>query len=292
MGKIKLVISMDWEGCDLHDSNLNAIAAFKRKYRCPFTHYLNAGYYTNPNTRNENVTEKIRNILGQDDEAGLHLHAPKHLVEAAGVGLKTAPTFSKHGDFNRGFEFGQEVMLHGYSKSELDALIGLSKSLLEDKGFAPIKSFRAGGWMCDEKIFDSLADYDFEVESSATVADFLEGSSWENDNLQRYISLIWDGITPNSAPYFVKRPKKELLEIPNNLGAIDYWKEQWLPSLADICRRNARETGAFVAVVNSHQETFKEHGPKLEALLDLFLSEGDDFEFVTNKEVLRSLKAA
>lgn len=296
MAKINLIISMDWEGCDLLDKNLSSIKDFKRRWRCPITHYLNAGYYTNPNTMSDQVTDKIKSAVFEEDEQGMHLHAPRHFVESAGVGLRSSPTFSKYGDYNNGAEFGQEVMLHGYTRPELDALIGHSKSVLETKGFHSPKSFRAGGWMCDDKMIDSLAEHEFEIESSATVAGFLEGSSWENDNLQRYISLIWDGITPESSPYFIQASptsKRSLLEIPNNLGAIDYWQESWIDELADRCVKNSKDKQEYLAVINSHQETFSEHVGKLSSFIEA-LSEksGCSIEFTTNKEVLRSLKSA
>lgn len=291
MGKVKLIISMDWEGCDLLERNLNAIKNFKKKYNCPLAHYLNAGYYTNPKTKGGRVTSAIKGALGSDDEQAMHLHAPRHFVQAAGVGVRAAPTFSKLGDYNSGHEFGQEVMLHGYDKAELDRLISYSKSVLEERGFSRIKAFRAGGWMCDEKMFDSLSENDFEVESSATVAGFLEGSSWENDNLQRYISLIWEGITPESSPYMVKGSKKDLLEIPNNLGAIDYWQPSWMAGLSERCLANSEQSD-YLAVVNSHQETFADHAAKLENLIDDLIRKGANLEFITNREVLNSWKSA
>ncbi|MCO4755121.1 MAG: hypothetical protein KC478_11610 [Bacteriovoracaceae bacterium] len=291
MVNIKLIISMDWEGCDLLDRNLDSIKEFKKKWNCPITHYLNAGYYTNPNTMMDQVTDKIHMTMQSDDEAGLHLHAPRHFVESAGVGLKNGPTFSKHGDYNSGQEFGQEVMLHGYSKPELDRLISHSKTILEDKGLGPLKSFRAGGWMCDEKLIDSLADNEFEIESSATVAELLEGSSWENDNLQRYISLMWDDITMDSSPYYLTTNNRKLLEIPNNLGAIDYWQPSWIEILAQKCIENAQNKTNYVAVINSHQETFSDNVDKLTSFIEsIKLCPYANVQFTNNQEVLNKLK--
>lgn len=293
MAKVKLIISMDWEGCDLLDGNLESIRSFKKKWSCPFTHYLNAGYYTNPNTMQDEVTNKIVQTLGEDDETGLHLHAPKHFVESAGVALKRGPTFSKHGDYNSGQEFGQEVMLHGYSKEELDRLIAYSKAILETKGLGPLKSFRAGGWMCDEKLLQSLADNSFEIESSATVANLLEGSSWEDDNLQRYIALLWDGISTESQPYFIKSRDKHLLEIPNNLGAIDYWQPEWIKILADRCVEHAVNKDEYVAVINSHQETFQQHMEKLDRFIEQVSKAPEvSLEFTKNASIYQVLQSA
>lgn len=291
MEKIKIIISMDWEGCDLKEQNLDSIREFKSAYHCPITHYLNPGYYTNPRTKEDNVTDKIRSTVLEDDEPGLHLHAPRHFVEAAGVGLKSSPAFSKHGDYNSGAEHGQEVMLHGYSKEELDQMISLSKSILAAKGFENLKSFRAGGWMCDDKLAQSLADHDFEIESSATVASLLEGSSWENDNLGRYISMMWEDIDMDSSPYFFQSSEKEMLELPNNFGAIDYWRPEWIEALVEKCLAFAKSKNGFLAVINSHQETFKENVEKLKAFIELLRSKfSGEIEFTTNRAVLSELK--
>lgn len=282
---------MDWEGCDLKEENLESIIEFKQDYHCPITHYLNPGYYTNPKTKMDEVTTKIKNTLGSDDENGLHLHAPRHFVEDAGVPLKNSPTFSKHGDYNSGAEYGQEVMLHGYSKEELNKLIAHSKKILAEKGFSEIKSFRAGGWMCDDKLADTLAENDFEIESSATVASLLEGSSWENDNLGRYISMMWDKINMESSPYFFESSSKQMLELPNNFGAIDYWRPTWIDTLADKCIEYARKNKSFLAVINSHQETFKENVGKLKTFLELLkIKFKGEIEFTTNKRVLAELR--
>jgi len=276
---------MDWEGCDLQEQNLTAIREFKKQWRCPITHYLNASYYTNPKTKDLNITEEIHSILGQEDELGLHLHAPKHFVEQAQVELKTAPTFSSYGEFNAGEDFGQEVMLHGYSKDEIKKLIQFSTGILNKKGFRGIFSFRAGGWMCDEKIVEALEEENFIYESSATVASLLNGSSWEGDNLQRYIAMIWDDITPKSRPYWLPSAKKKLLEVPNNLGAIDYWKENWIETLSQTSIENSANDHEYICVINSHQETFSDHRPKLDAFLER-LQISHKLDFVINKNIL------
>ncbi len=275
---------MDWEGCDLEAHNLKSIREFKQKWKCPITHYLNASYYTNPKTKDLNITDEIKSILTQDDELGLHLHAPKHFVENAQVELKTSPTFSSFGDYNAGEEFGQEVMLHGYSKDEIKKMISFSTSILNKKGFRGIFSFRAGGWMCDEKIVEALEEENFHYESSATVASLLNGSTWEGDNLQRYIELIWDDITPQSKPYWLESSQKKIIEIPNNLGAIDYWQDHWIDELVDISIKNSQQDKDYICVINSHQETFEKNAYKLDQYLKK-ISKEFEVSFVVNKNI-------
>ncbi len=285
MGKIRVLLSMDWEGCDLKEINLSSIKGFKKKWENPFTHYLNPAYYTNPKTKHLNITKLISNTLSPEDEIGLHLHAPKHLLREMNIAVKSSPTFSKHGDYNSGDEFGQEVMLHGYDQEELDQMISFSTMVLNRKGFKGIESFRAGGWMCDEKIIGSLSKNKFKYESSATVASLLNGSSWEGDNLQRYISVIWNDITPESRPYIIHQNQhNKILEVPNNLGAIDYWQNNWIEDLVNTSLKNSTKDKNYVCVINSHQETFSKHRIKLERYLSA-LSEIAEVSFVGNRNL-------
>ena len=293
MKKLDVLISVDWEGTDLNQENLRRIKKFKKDWKVPLTHYLNAAYYSNPRTCALNVTEKINSILEEEDELGLHLHAPKHLVAQAGVAFKSAPCFSAAGDYNAGEEQGQEVMLHTYTQKEVNRLIKHSKSVLTKKGFQKIESFRAGGWMSNEGVFESLVENGFKVESSATDASLLDGSSWEGDNLQRYISIIWGDINQDSKPYKLQTSQGELLEIPNNLGAIDYWKDSWVENLVNRCVENASQNERHLAVVNTHQETADEHWHKLEAFLEALIARKDcEVSFVTNEQVAKTPASA
>ncbi|MBC77770.1 MAG: hypothetical protein CME64_17325 [Halobacteriovoraceae bacterium] len=293
MNELKILITVDWEGTDLEDKNLQRIKQFKREWNVPLTHYLNPGYYTNPKTCELEVTKSINDILFNDDDLGLHLHAPKHFVTSAGVAPRSGPCFSSLGDYNIGEEHGQEVMLHSFPKEDVYKLIKYSKSLMNKYGFNTLRSFRAGGWMSDEAIFESLQENNIFIESSATVASLLEGSSWEGDNLQRYISIIWDKIDLYSDPFFVTTSKGKLLEIPNNLGAIDYWKEDWISILSEKTIQATRTKGSHIAVINSHQETASDHWDKLDSFLHTIKASKEvNVSFSTNSEIAHQMMSA
>lgn len=283
---INLIISMDWEGISLEHKNLSAISQFKQKWNAPIVHYKNAAYYTNKRLENMDINKTMKSVISQDDEIGLHLHTPRHFVQAAGVMPRMAPCFSKYGDYNAGDMNGQEVMLVAYNKDEVKAMIQYSLEKLKSNGFDAIHSFRAGGWMSDERVWEALVETGIPIESSATNYNLLNGSSWEGDNLQRYISLIWGELNVLSRPYYLQNFCGSLFEIPNNLGAIDYWKEQTIDDhLAAITDHyNANED--MYLVINSHQETAQENFHKLDNFLSRLTDDyGDEINFTTNKDI-------
>lgn len=284
---IQVIISMDWEGTSLEHSNLERVKQFKSDWDIPFVHFYNPAYYTDPGHAKININKKVKRVFSKDDEIGLHLHTPRHLLWAANLSPRIGPCFSHYGDFNPGVYNGQEVMLLAYSKHELKELINYSLEKLNKNGFKNINSFRAGGWMSDEKVWEALIETGLPIESSATNSKFLDGSSWEGDNIQRYISLLWGDIQINTRPYYLQTYSGQIFEIPNNLGAIDYWNDPLIQRQIDQICAEYNTYEKLLLVINSHQETFKEHSNKLEYFLgQLEYHFGKNkIQYTTNKEI-------
>lgn len=290
---IKVIVSMDWEGTGLKEKNLLAIEDFKARWNIPIVHFYNPAYYTHPDISESEIHDFVGRAFFKEDEIGLHLHTPQHLLNRAGVKLRPSPCFSRLGDFNPMPFKGQEVMLLAYSKDEVKTLIQYSLGLLKSHGFHSIQSFRAGGWMADERVWESLCETGLSIESSAANTTFLKGSSWEGDNLERYSELLWEKKGASLYPFPLQTFSGSLLEIPNNLGAIDYWNEENIYQTFNelISSHLSREGNVAVSeevvlVINSHQETAAENMPKLyEFLKYLHGVYGDKVEFITNREV-------
>jgi hypothetical protein len=265
---IEIIISMDWEGTSLHPRNLSRINEFKNFWDIPMVHFLNPAYYTKKEVKTKNernwIDQQVKSVLQSDDEVALHLHTPKHLVQAAGVGQRLSPCFSQQGDLNQGEMNGQEVMLLTYPKADVKALINFSIDLLEKRGFKNINSFRAGGWMADERVWEALIECGLNIESSATNAKYLKGSSWEGDNLERYIQLLWENIDEGTKPFYLETFSGYIYEIPNNLGAIDYWNQEKIGSILKNIKAERLKQSDLCLVINSHQETAAEHLDKLD----------------------------
>lgn len=260
---IYVCITVDWEGMDLEEKNLQCLADFKRDFQLPLLHYLNPTYFLDSPQKANAKASFIRSLIDEKDELGLHIHPQKILVEAAGTPFQSAPNFSRDRASNYGPLAGQEVMLHTYSEKDLYQLIRFSLDILQRYGFQDIHSFRAGGWMAEQNVFEALAQLNFKYESSATSAKFLNGTSWQGENLQRYIELLWPEISDSSGPYQVSTHNGPLWEVPNNLGAIDYWEENYNDEKMQRILKNAQVKDNHLVVINSHQETAYENWPKL-----------------------------
>lgn len=278
---------MDWEGTSLEKGNSHAIKAFKERWCVPIVHYFNPAYYTHPSFNGTEVNNFLHGLLFEDDEMGLHLHTPKHFLISAGVSPRLSPCFSQHGDFNVGDMNGQEVMLLAYRKEEVKALIEMALAIFRENQLPAVQSFRAGGWMADERVWEALAELGLPIESSAGNSFFLKGSSWEGDNLERYSELLWGQRSRATHPFALDTFSGPVLEIPNNLGAIDYWNDQNIYQvLGELLKADDELTSPPLLVINSHQETAAEHLPKLEDFLTyLHGVYGSRVSFITNREV-------
>jgi hypothetical protein len=233
--------------------------------------------------------------MDEKDELGLHIHPQKVLVEAAGLNFLSSPSFSKGWAPTFGPLAGQEVMLHTYPERDLYQLIRFSLEVLEHYGFRDIHSFRAGGWMAGQNVFEALTQLNFRYESSATSAQFLNGTSWQGENLQRYIEMIWPDINDHSGPYQVQTQYGHLWEVPNNLGAIDYWQADRDDEKIESILEGAQKKEEHLVVINSHQETALENWPKLiqflKKLSHASLKHSEQLRFVTNKSYFESGRA-
>ena len=260
---IEVLLTVDWEGSDLRPKNLETIKRFKERYQVPLFHFLNPAYYTQDlKLNNTAINDSICSVLTSEDGRGLHLHPSRHLVEAAGLTFQPGPTFSRRGKCT-GLEEGADVMLHAYPYQDLERLIGFSRDVLESQGFSDLEGFRAGGWMADPTVCECVKLHGLEFESSGTLGSLLNGSSWEGDNLQRYIEILWPEIHMNSSPYWMETSFGELLEVPNNLGAVDYWSEEAVDFFVSTTLNEGRQQGRYLAVINSHQETASDHWYKM-----------------------------
>jgi hypothetical protein len=284
--EIKVIVSMDWEGTSLESVNATAIKDFKARWNVPIVHFFNPTYYTNPLFSPKAVNSFINNVFEKDDEIALHLHTPKHFLTKAGVTPRLSPCFSHLGDFNVGEMSGQEVMLLAYRKEEVKALLEKSLSLFKQNGLPRVQSFRAGGWMADERVWEALIEVGLPIESSAGNSFFLKGSSWEGDNLERYSELLWGNLARGTRPFSLETFSGSLIEIPNNLGAIDYWNNTNIYQvLGELLKADEELQSPPLLVINSHQETAAENMHKLNDFLTyLHGVYGNRLSFITNRD--------
>lgn len=288
-GKVRIVVSVDWEGDDLLAQNLNAMKAFRSDYPAiPLQHFLNAAYYTKSGAVARNVTQKIQSVLRPGDEHGLHVHAWRTLVTAAGVRFRTSPSFVEGTvDLNQcNPDCGNDVALVAYTEAELKKIFNFSVQTLVNQGFDRARSFRAGGWMANNRVLSALADSGFTLDSSATYAPYLE-EAWSDYNLYSFVSQLWPDSMPTSQPYvYQAKSGATITELPNNGSLADY------VTGADILKA-FRSNAALLQTnpandvylsIGFHQETAADYLPALRSGIDQIVTyakaQGIAYEFV------------
>lgn len=221
---IHLMLSVDWEGDTLRQSNLNDMARFNREFpHYPVIHFLNAAYYTKDwDLSEQEITQLIRIALKENDELGVHIHAWENFVRASGVDYRQGPSFwNQETSIGRQGEYGDDVPLNTYEIEEIRKMLRFSRSKLEEHGFHGLQSFRGGGWMSGPKVFQALIDEGFKVDSSAVPLAMVE-NLYPNTLLSQINKRQWPAIEQTSGPYV---QQDGLLQYPNNAGLADYLDE-------------------------------------------------------------------
>lgn len=231
-GKLKVIVSVDWEGIDLTQTNLDPFLKFRTDYpEIPLVHFLNAAYFTKKNTDAAEITQKINLVLREGDEIGLHIHGWKSLFEAAGVDYKDGPQVLEGSSRNFPGDCGYDVNIGAYDQGELQKVIRYSMNILESYGLGHAKSFRAGYWQGTSSVLNALAAEGIVVDSSA-----VPPSYFRSDNapgLNHSIRDLWPAVTPRSQPYIIETPSGPVLEVPNNGMTADAIAEWEMTGLYD-----------------------------------------------------------
>jgi hypothetical protein len=273
-GKVRIVVSVDWEGQSLQPENLAAMQDFRRDYAdIPLQHFLNAAYYTRTRSDAAQITNLIKSVLRKGDEHGLHIHAWRSLVESSGVEFRVTPSFVFDGYSTADCpdDCGHDVALTGYTTAELRKIIAHSVEILVREKFNRPKSFRAGGWQADDKVLEALAAEGFTLDSSAVDAEFLK-AEWSKYNLYGFVAKLWADITPTSQPFDYKTSSGlKIRELPNNGCLADYMTGAEMlkvfQSNARLLKKNHRKN--VYLSIGFHQETAAEYLPRVRRAIKL-----------------------
>lgn len=290
-GKVRIVVSVDWEGRDLNPQNLQAMKDFRRDFpEIPLQHFLNAAYYTKSQADASQITKSVKSVLLPKDEHGLHIHAWKTLVEASGVKFRTSPSMiSGEVDLAKcTIDCGQDVVLTGYTNQELRKIIAHSLKILKREKFNRSRSFRAGGWQADDNVLTALALEGFTLDSSATDAEFLK-PAWGNRNLYGFVKTLWKDTDPISQPYVYKTSSgRKILELPNNSCLSDYMTGS---AMLEVFQKNAKllesdpKKNVYLSI-GFHQETAARYLPRLREAINLIREDANKknvkIEFIVN----------
>jgi len=255
---LHIVVSVDWEGSGFEDENMEAFCQFRDEFpKVKLTHFLNPAYFTKlaPNDIVGAVMagDKIRTVLRNGDEIGLHVHADNHLLFAAGVTPKRFPSWNNLPDMT-----GHSVPLSTFSTDEVRQILAFSSRTLVQHGFDRPTAFRAGGWHAGDRVLDALAAEGFTVDSSEVPHDWFGAGSFGE------VHELWPNATRISQPY---RLEGELIEVPDNGCLADYvTSEQMVENFNAVV--SASHGKPMVLSLGFHQETAAKFLPRLRSALE------------------------
>lgn len=265
-GRVRVAVSVDWEGRELEDGNLRAMEAFRAALPdVPLTHFLNAAYFTKPGADPARVAASMRRPLRAGDETGVHVHGWRSLVQAAGVPFRDHPSFwgDRYPLSPSDGDLGHEVEICAYEVPELRAILRQSRTLLTRAGFDVAPSFRAGGWMADARVLEAIRAEGFLIDSSAT------DPAWHDElagvPLRARIGEVWPGVTATSAPFVIPTPAGPVLEMPDTGALADYVTAAEMEGhLRTALDRLAHDPAHDVFVhIGFHQETAQRYSTRV-----------------------------
>ncbi len=208
---IYMTWTIDWEGYDLQEIYMRAMAELSSRYGMPMTHYFNPRIYTNPAITPERARSLTNWVLNREklgDEISLHLHMHFDLVAAAGLTPKTSPSWG-------GRTEGHDVLTTAYNREELGQILRWAKQKFAENGLPVPPGYRAGGWFMNLENLKALADNGFVYDTS--------GSDFRDPYGINRQSRDW-ALEVTSRPYQVSStnqntstpPLLPLWEYPNN----------------------------------------------------------------------------
>jgi hypothetical protein len=253
---VVVTVSVDWEGRDLNQANLNAMSSFRSRFpQIPLLQFLNAAYFTKPDANKEMVAREIRSVLRPSDELGLHVHAWRRLLEASGVHFHKSPTFNGGPDPRENCEYdcGHGVPISTYTQDELRRIFHFSLDTLEGSGFGRARAFRAGGWMATRDVMEALSSEGIHVDASAVHVPLL-AEKMKNYPILEWLQELWRPILATAQPFRVVTQNGALMELPDNGALADYVDAPTMLRVFSANAALAKDRDIYVQF-GFHQET-------------------------------------
>ncbi|MEZ4742606.1 MAG: hypothetical protein R3B45_09190 [Bdellovibrionota bacterium] len=270
-GKIKLAISLQWEGSQLEASNLEAIKLFRKKFASiDFFQFVNPAYFTKKDQDPQETAKKIKSAIYPEDSMGLQLLGWKSFIQDAKVIFRNSPTFwgNQLNDRSCLKDCGHEIPLSAYNKSEIRTLIDHSLYLFDKYDLPKPHAFMAGGWMASNDVLEAAVESGFKYDFSG-VPPHLVKSRIAKYPLFHWITELWNQTTAFSQPVPVPTRAGWITEVFNNAATLDYLSTKDLIDLFDgyINLHRKYPNNNYVIHLGFYQETAAKTLPRLESAL-------------------------
>ena len=218
--------TMDWEGWDVDDNDLNEIANIASKYKMPITHFFNPRIYIKNQYTVKSITEERAQYLTRwvsdrkqkyFEEVGMHIHMWGDMVSEVGINPKNQYIYGT---------YGVDVPTYVYSEEELYKIFDWGRAKLAENGLGVPISYRTGAWMSGVNVLKAAEKAGFKIDSSGRTPGPVNPSipsstkvPWNLSSRTRPYLPNKDDINSWSAPM---KDRMKIWEFPNN-GADSYW---------------------------------------------------------------------
>lgn len=219
--------TLDWEGWDIGQGDLNDIADISNSYGVPITHFFNPRIYVKnqytinkiSEDRAKYLTNWVRDRRNNNfDEIGMHMHMWTDMVAETGVTPRSYPIIQG--------TYGVDVPTYSYTQDELKQIFNWGRQkFIEYELGAPI-SYRTGAWMSGTNVLLAAQDAGFLIDSSGRTGGRV------NDSIASSTVVPWT-LEPTTTPFLPDvnninswtsplNQRMRIWEFPNN-GADSYW---------------------------------------------------------------------
>lgn len=218
--------TIDWEGWDVDQSNLNDMANIADSNGIPMTHFFNPRIYI-PNQytinriseqRADYITDWVKERQkNKFEEIGMHIHMWSDMVSAAGVTPRNTVIQGT---------YGVDVPTYAYTQGEIEQVLKWGRMKFAEYGLGAPVSYRTGAWMSGTNVLLAAQNTGFLIDSSGRT------SGPVNPTISYSTQVPWS-LSETTRPYYPNidnintwsgniESRMKIFEIPNN-GADSYW---------------------------------------------------------------------
>jgi hypothetical protein len=275
-----LVLALHWEGRDMLDMNLGALAELRAQFdRIPMIHFISPAYFLRSPQEAQAARQKIRTLMRSGDQVGLALGGWKSLVVKADAIFRPGPTFW-------GYELrpedcltdcGQDIPVHIYPEEELHKIMSTSAKVLEDNGFGKPRGLAVTGWVASPQVLEAAArigiSHDFSAVPMTPIQRIIASYP-----LHYWVRGLWPQPAPQFQTFPITTQTSTITEVPQSIPGMDYATvTEALKTFTEFKtaadgRSDSSDKGMLFHLV-IHQETAHITAPRVQTFLKAMLAD-------------------
>ncbi len=220
-GEVELNMVLLWEGRDIKQQNVEAIAEFRKALpQIKLLHFIDPAYFVRGTADEQVAMKALETVFDREQDGfGLYLHGWRSTVLAAGASFVAAPRF--WGPHSSGIctpDCGDDVPLTMYSREDMKKLITFALQIFSEHSLPQPEAFLASGWLISNDLLKVVSEAGFGSDFSQVALDIVEPT------LKGYPIRGW---LQNSEPsYFSSQASTDrelgLTRVPFNGATVEY----------------------------------------------------------------------